>query len=226
MSFPMSNYREIIVIDPGLAIPETEAFNRMSKASKLPLTYHLPNFTGCGSLLRTPLESIGGVIIFGSLASVHDQRPWLDELKTWLHTEIISRRIPIFGICFGHQLLHLMCGGKVEFVHDSKELEIGKRRITLENDPRLPVNPAQGEVFIYHSEHVSELGVGFTTWAKGDLIPLEASYHQTLPIWTIQAHPEGTAADCKEFNVDPSSFSNLFGWNIVDTFLDFCYSRP
>ncbi len=213
---------EILVVDPGLSLPETEAFNRMSKVSKIPLTYHLPNFTGCGSLYRTPPDTIAGVVIFGSNASVHDQRPWQLELVNWLQSQIIKRKIPIFGICFGHQLLHLMLGGQVGYVHESKKMEIGKRTIQLHANQRLKIKTTKGEVFIYHSEQVTAAGSGFESWAKGDFIPHEASYHTELPIWTIQSHPEGTAADCKEFNVDPSTFSNLFGWSIVDSFLDFC----
>ncbi|MEI8025309.1 MAG: gamma-glutamyl-gamma-aminobutyrate hydrolase family protein [Pseudomonadota bacterium] len=218
----MQNPYEILVVDPGLSLPETEAFNRMSKSSKIPLTYHLPNFTGCGSLFRTPPETIAGVVLFGSNASVHDHRPWQAELMSWLRSEIIDRKIPIFGICFGHQLLHLMLGGQVDYVHESKKLEIGKRTIQLQADPCLDIKNTKGEVFVYHSEQVTRVGSGFANWAKGDFIPHEASYHTEFPIWTIQSHPEGTAADCKEFQVDPNSFSNLFGWSIVDSFLDFC----
>jgi GMP synthase (glutamine-hydrolysing) len=218
----MTKTSEILVVDPGLSLPETEAFNRMSRAAKTPLTYHLPNFTGCDSLFRTDPEAIAGVVIFGSHASVHDQRPWQAELITWLRTGIIERKIPIFGICFGHQLLHLMFGGQVEYVHESKKLEIGKRTIELQANPGLTLSQTKGEVFVYHSEHVTKDGAGFARWAEGEFIANEASYHTEFPIWTIQAHPEGTAADCKEFNVDPSSFSNLFGWSIVDSFLDHC----
>ena len=218
----MSCSFEILVVDPGLTLPETEAFNRLSKAAQIPLTYHLPNYTGCGSLFRTPPETIAGVVIFGSNASVHDQRPWQTELRNWLRSEIIDRKIPLFGICFGHQLLHLMLGGEVNSVHESKKMEIGKRTIHLRADLRLNLKTTSGEVFVYHSEQVTKLGAGFTPWAEGDFIPHEASYHTELPIWTIQSHPEGVAADCEAFHVDPSSFSNLFGWSIVDSFLDFC----
>ena len=214
--------KEILVIDPSISVPEIEAFNRMSKASAIPLSYHLPHFNGCASLRRAYSDSIAGIIILGSLASVHDHRPWQKELINWLDSEVISRRIPVFGICFGHQLIHLMYGGIVSYVHESMDLEIGKRTIHFKDDSRLPINPTQGEVFVYHSEQVSMLGKGFEIWSAGGIIPVEASYHSSLPIWTIQAHPEVTIADCAEFNTDPKTFSNYFGWKIVDTFLDYC----
>jgi GMP synthase (glutamine-hydrolysing) len=218
----MKSNKEILIIDPSISIPEIEAFNRMSKASSIPLTFHLPHFNGCGSLERTSPEGIAGVVVLGSLASVHDQRPWQKDLVEWLNLVPISRNVPILGICFGHQLLHLMAEGIVSYVHESKELEIGRRVIELKGDSRLAIHPPKGEVFIYHSEHVSTLGKGYQVWSSGSLVPFECTYHSSKPIWTIQAHPEVTIADCAEFYVDPKSFSNEFGWSIVDTFLDYC----
>jgi GMP synthase-like glutamine amidotransferase len=115
-----------------------------------------------------------------------------------------------------------MAEGIVSYVHESKELEIGRRVIELKGDSRLAIHPPKGEVFIYHSEHVSTLGKGYQVWSSGSLVPFECTYHSSKPIWTIQAHPEVTIADCAEFYVDPKSFSNEFGWSIVDTFLDYC----
>ncbi len=52
-------------------------------------------------------------IVLGSPESAYDERlPWLASEQAWLR-ELISRSVPIFGICFGSQALARALGGNV-----------------------------------------------------------------------------------------------------------------
>lgn len=53
-----------------------------------------------------------GWLITGSPASVHDDAPWIDELKALIR-RLDRTRAPLFGACFGHQAIAEALGGQV-----------------------------------------------------------------------------------------------------------------
>src|SRR5688572_4668142 len=50
-------------------------------------------------------------IVTGSPAGVHDGHVWIDTLKGFLQE--IAGRVPLIGVCFGHQLMAEAFGGRV-----------------------------------------------------------------------------------------------------------------
>ena len=54
-----------------------------------------------------------GYVITGSPASVHDSLAWIGTLKTWI-LDLNAARVPLVGLCFGHQAIALALGGRVE----------------------------------------------------------------------------------------------------------------
>lgn len=57
-------------------------------------------------------DAISGVIITGSHEMVTEQLDWSERTATWL-PGLVERKIPVLGICYGHQLLAYAMGGKV-----------------------------------------------------------------------------------------------------------------
>ena len=55
-------------------------------------------------------------VITGSKFGIYDNLPWISELKSFLK-KCFENRVPIFGVCFGHQLLAEALGGKVKKYH-------------------------------------------------------------------------------------------------------------
>jgi carbamoyl-phosphate synthase small subunit len=106
----------------------------------------------------------------------------IKEIKT-----LIEQKLPIFGICLGHQLLTWALGGttyKLKFGHHAanhpvKELETGKVEITSQNhgfatDPKsLPE-----DVVVTHVNQNDQTVSGLK--------------HKTLPIFCVQYHPEAS----------------------------------
>jgi len=54
-----------------------------------------------------------GWITTGSSKSVYDDIPWIQRFAG-LTREIVAAGVPLFGVCFGHQMIALALGGKVE----------------------------------------------------------------------------------------------------------------
>jgi GMP synthase (glutamine-hydrolysing) len=65
-----------------------------------------------------------GFIITGSRASVYRDREWIGHLKTWVG-EAVRAGLPALGVCYGHQLLADVMGGRVDGMG---EYEIGTER--------------------------------------------------------------------------------------------------
>jgi len=213
-----SNTREIIVIDPSLIVPEVSSFNRLQRTSHLPITYHLPHFNCSGDYLSLEPEQIAGVVIFGSAASVNDSREWQEILIKWLFDIIFPLNIPIFGICYGHQLLHKVMGGEIKYVLETGVKQTEVRKVRLNSAAGLPLLNLEGEIIFSHCEHVVKSGIGFELWAKSDGVPIEASFHNKHPIWTMQSHPEA----CHDFyaTLGISMPLSNFGWEILAAFME------
>ena len=107
-----------------------------------------------------------GFVVTGSRASVYWDADWIGRLKTWVG-EAVQAGLPGLGVCFGHQLLADVLGGRVEGMG---EYEIGYRT-----------------VFTTHSDRVVEAPPGATVIAEN-----EYGIHgfRTGDVFTVQFHPE------------------------------------
>ncbi|WP_041088941.1 carbamoyl phosphate synthase small subunit [Jeotgalibacillus soli] len=96
--------------------------------------------------------------------------------------------VPMFGICLGHQLFALACGGdtfKLKFGHRGsnhpvKELSTGKVAITAQNHG-YSVDPASIENTVLEITHIA-LNDG----------TIEGLRHKEVPAFTVQYHPEAS----------------------------------
>lgn len=122
------------------------------------------------------------IILSGGPASV------LDPDSPRLDPHIIDLNIPIFGICYGMQLLAKTLGGSVEKGRSGEygpaELDvIDDSSIFYELDSRL-------NVWMSHGDHVTDMPYGFHMLARTDTCSIAAIGEDTRKIYGVQYHPE------------------------------------
>ena len=155
---------------------------------------------------RVPLDGADGVVLTGSTAGVNeaDRRPWIAEQEA-LVRELVDRSIPTLGVCFGHQVANAALGGSVEHVGTTATLVEAR----LADGPLFDgVDPV---VVSLHGDAVVEPGDDMEIIASAPHAPVFGTRHRTAPLWTVQFHPEVSAAHrdrlVDDFGWENSSFS-------------------
>lgn len=150
---------------------------------------------------RPDLEGVDGVVLTGSTAGVYEAEahPWMTDQMA-LVRELVERRIPTLGVCFGHQLVNAALGGRV----DAVETTAGLVRAEFDEDPLFdgvePVVPA------VHGDKVTAAGDDLRPIARTDYYDAFATRHREAPLWSTQFHPEFTAAHRARIERD-------YGWD-------------
>lgn len=214
----MAKSSRLFVIDPGIKKTEFASYDLITKLSPITTSFHL--------LAKQDVQTIwnaeqtfqcSGIIILGSIASVHEWTSWQKELMRWIESEI-EAQTPILGICYGHQLLAYMHGAEV--VSCGSEF-VGFRNVELLEDTTLKFEKRKVPLFFAHNEKVRQVPSDFELLAQSDLHQVEGLRHKNLPIWSFQAHIEATetfARNNKFENVD--EFPKLTKGNeILEAFL-------
>ena len=115
------------------------------------------------------------------------------EINLWLDKKIIEKSIPILGICFGHQMLSKLNGGRVK---QSKHREFGLANILKINDSLLIKNLFNNKksikVWMSHADQVSKLPKNFKTVASSQNSKFAIIENKLKNFYGVQFHPEVT----------------------------------
>ena len=121
-----------------------------------------------------------GVMLSNGPGDPAENTQVIEEIK-----KLTEKKIPIFGICLGHQLLALSQGGKTEKLHYGhrganqpvKEIESGRVFITSQNHGYAVTSDALPE-----GAHVS--------FVNGNDGTCEGVSYDYMPAFSVQFHPE------------------------------------
>ena len=135
-----------------------------------------------------------GVVITGSAFSTYEELDWIAGAEDYLR-RLAARGVPLYGVCFGHQLLAQAFGGRVERCPGGWEL--GTCRVELNElgrqDPLFADLPASLSVQQSHADVVTVLPEGAQVLASNPHWGVQA-FRLGERIWGTQFHPEFTAA--------------------------------
>jgi GMP synthase (glutamine-hydrolysing) len=141
-------------------------------------------------------DRFAGLIISGSSANVPSREPWILALETYL-ARAVAADLPVFGICFGHQLLGQALGGLV--MKNPRGREIGTVPLDLlAHDPLLGGLSPASLVNMTHVDSVVRLPPGARVLARTALDDHAAVYFGQRA-WGVQFHPEMDAEIIKHY---------------------------
>ena len=132
-------------------------------------------------------SSIRGIILSGGPLNVYQINKYSFDKK------IINLNIPILGICFGHQILSKLNGGRVK---QSKHREFGLANIYKKSESLLTKNffnkKKSKRVWMSHADQVSKLPKNFKLVASSKNSKFAIVENKQKKFYGIQFHPEVT----------------------------------
>jgi GMP synthase (glutamine-hydrolysing) len=122
------------------------------------------------------------IILSGGPSSVYEAgAPTLDS-------KIFEAGIPIFGICYGFQVMASALGGVVTQTGKS---EFGRTEISLGSESKLLAGlPKSFKVWMSHGDSVTSAPTGFTSTANTKGTPIVAFENSDAKFAGVQFHPE------------------------------------
>jgi GMP synthase (glutamine-hydrolysing) len=132
-------------------------------------------------------RTVKGIILSGGPLNVYQINKYSFDKK------IINLNIPILGICFGHQILSKLNGGRVK---QSKHREFGLASINKKKDSLLTKNffnkQKSKKVWMSHADQVSKLPKNFKVIASSTNSKFAIVENRLKRFYGIQFHPEVT----------------------------------
>ncbi|MEL6539104.1 MAG: aminodeoxychorismate/anthranilate synthase component II [Bacteroidota bacterium] len=137
---------------------------------------------------NTPLEEIQQIPFQGICLSPGPETPQQAGIMPELIQEFYDK-IPMLGICLGHQALGMFFGAKL--VKASKPMHGKVSTIRTQSSDWLFSNmPEEMEVVRYHSLILHHLPSTLEATAHSDVGEVMAFRHHALPLHGLQFHPE------------------------------------
>ena len=128
-----------------------------------------------------------GWIVTGSPHGVYEEHSWIPTVSQ-LVNDIYKANLPIFGVCFGHQLIAQALGGHVE--KSKKGWGLGLHTYQVNNKPDYMSNLSEEVTLnICHQDQVLRPPQGATIYAKSEFCE-NAGFYIKDKVLTMQAHPE------------------------------------
>ncbi|MGD0451611.1 MAG: gamma-glutamyl-gamma-aminobutyrate hydrolase family protein [Candidatus Bathyarchaeia archaeon] len=156
-------------------------------------------------------KNVDAVVLSGSAARIVSSSD--RELFQATINLIKTCYVPIFGICFGHQLLCWTFGAKVETLNQSVLDRFESVRIVEADDLFAGFTKSQTATLAEsHYDYVlkeSLKDAGFDLLADSESCEVEAVKHRRNPFYGVQFHPE---------RINVQGESQLDGYRIIENF--------
>ena len=185
---------KITIIETGLISRKTrelhgsfpDMFERMIAEADRSATYETVRMAD-GEALPDP-ATLQAILITGSTAGAYDPLDWIAPLESFVRAAH-DKRIPLVGVCFGHQLIAQALGGTVR--KSDKGWGIGRHVYDV-----APGNGViEGEriaIACSHQDQVVEAPAGAKTILSSAFTPHAGLLYDNGATLSVQPHPEFT----------------------------------
>ena len=169
---------KIVIIDFGSQFTQLIA----RKVRELGVYSEIINFKKIKNLTKN--KFIKGIILSGGPLTVTSKK------TAKLDTSILNLKIPVLGICYGHQILSKNLGGKVK---SSKKREFGRAVLKSISKSTITKNFFKKKtnlVWMSHQDIVSKIPEGFKKIASSTNSKFAIISNEKKKYYGIQFHPE------------------------------------
>ncbi|UPJ46805.1 type 1 glutamine amidotransferase [Bradyrhizobium sp. 200] len=193
----------ITIIETGLVSPKNrelygsypQMFEHMIGAADAAVTFNTVSIPA-----GEPLPDVGGleaILITGSSAGVYDGFDWIAPLEEFVRAAH-DGKVPMVGVCFGHQLIAQALGGMVR--KSEKGWGLGRHVYDIAPHNGL-IEGAHIAIACSHQDQVITPPAGATTILSSDFTPYAGLLYAGGTTLSVQPHPEfsvGFALACCE----------------------------
>lgn len=185
-----------LILETGVPVPSMRRHGAFPHWIRVAAGLHAREVAVCRVSSGEPLPALdghAGVLVTGSGAMVTDRAGW-SEASAALLREAVDRGVPVFGICFGHQLLAHALGGTVDY--NPRGREMGTVELDLHapaaRDPLFAGLPGRFRAQVTHLQTVLAPPPGAEVLARSDADDCQA-FRVGEHAWGVQFHPEFSA---------------------------------
>lgn len=145
-----------------------------------------------GEALPSPTE-VAGALITGSAAMVTERAAWSERTAGWIR-HAMDAELPLFGVCYGHQLMAHALGGRVDYLPGGREIGTMPIQVAAEarHDPVAAALPASFRAHTTHEQSVLEIPKGAKILAGSARDPHHLLRYGANAV-SVQFHPEFNA---------------------------------
>jgi len=174
-----NNIQKIIIIDFGSQVTQLIA----RQIRELGVYCELINYKLFNKNQFIDSNVKGIVLSGGPKSTLHKYAPSINK-------KLISSEIPVLGICYGHQLISNLFGGKTKY---SKKKEFGKAVLIEKKKSKLTsgfFKNKKNVVWMSHSDSVQSKPKNFNVVASSSNSKFAILEHNSKNIYSTQFHPE------------------------------------
>ena len=136
------------------------------------------NYDVVDGVFPSGVDAAEGWLITGSRHGAYEDHPWIPPLEGFIR-DAYAARVPLVGICFGHQIIAQALGGTVEKYSDGwavglREYDFGGETLALN---------------AWHQDQVTELPEGAEVVASNAFTPYAGLVYGDRA-FSVQPHPE------------------------------------
>lgn len=147
------------------------------------------NFAVMDNEFPVGVTACDGYVVTGSRFSAMDETPWMLRLEQFLRDAVANGR-PVFGICFGHQILAKALGGEVRKAEQGWQLGLQTYQVVQRPDWMVEA-PDSLRINAIHQDQVVKVPDGAEIIATAPQCPVAGLAYGDKAI-SFQAHPEFT----------------------------------